>query len=235
MRLALLIWMLSCSAVAAQSPDDQPASGNESSMYVEISDHLPAIGTTTTVYLGDRMLLQRRGEYRDCLVTSFTETKKFSLGMQSHTLRAGEPACKSSPDDRNYMPNYPNWKGNTESVYPIRVDRDNGKTVRICLINMGVKSGCFKDVPKDQVKYGPYFLFTPDSVQQTIEYAGKTDNILNFIYAEFVDGMARQAFTREFQIDLTDGNTMAYKGAILEIDEATNATITYRVIRNFRD
>ena len=45
--------------------------------------------------------------------------------------------------------------------------------------------------------------------------------------------MVRDAFTREFEIDLNDGTTVAYKGAIFEIIEANNATIKYKVIRHF--
>jgi len=46
--------------------------------------------------------------------------------------------------------------------------------------------------------------------------------------------IARQAFTRDFEIDLDEGNVAAYKGAILEIQEATNVGITYKVIRGFQ-
>tara|TARA_B100000963_G_C22593879_1_gene656903 strand:- start:166 stop:1248 length:1083 start_codon:yes stop_codon:yes gene_type:complete len=72
-----------------------------------------------------------------------------------------------------------------------------------------------------------------DKLQQTIEYAGRTGEILNFIYSEFSDGMARDAFTREFRMDLSEGNIGAYKGAIFEVIKATNATISYKVIRHF--
>ena len=41
-----------------------------------------------------------------------------------------------------------------------------------------------------------------------------------------------QAFTREFQVDLSKGKIAAYKGAIIEILEATNVQIKYK-FRNF--
>ena len=49
----------------------------------------------------------------------------------------------------------------------------------------------------------------------------------------FTNGLARDAFTREFSIDLSEDNTGAYKGAVFEILKATNSTIEYKVIRNF--
>ena len=43
----------------------------------------------------------------------------------------------------------------------------------------------------------------------------------------------RESFSREFQVDLTEGNVAAYKGAIIEVIDATNVQIKYKVIRNF--
>ena len=45
--------------------------------------------------------------------------------------------------------------------------------------------------------------------------------------------MARDSFTREFEIDLEDGNTVAYKGCIFEIVKVDNATIKYKVLKHF--
>jgi len=72
-------------------------------------------------------------------------------------------------------------------------------------------------------------------MQRVIEYAGKKGSIIKFIYSEFIDNMARDAFTREFEVDLNDGNIVAYKGAVFEIIEANNATITYKVVKHFKN
>jgi hypothetical protein len=50
---------------------------------------------------------------------------------------------------------------------------------------------------------------------------------------EFQETMIRDPFTREFEIDLSEGNVAAYKGAIIEILDASNTTIKFKVIRNF--
>ena len=71
------------------------------------------------------------------------------------------------------------------------------------------------------------------SLQRSIEYAGIQGNLVKFIYSEFSGGVARDAYTREFTIDLTSGNVGAYKGAVFEVIKATNSTITYKVVRNF--
>ena len=69
--------------------------------------------------------------------------------------------------------------------------------------------------------------------QQVVEYAGKNGNILTFRYSEYQDGMVRDSFTREFQLDMNEGKVSGFKGFVFEVIEASNATITYRVIRHF--
>jgi hypothetical protein len=71
-------------------------------------------------------------------------------------------------------------------------------------------------------------------MQRVIEYGGKKGSIVKFIYSEFNDGLIRDSFTREFEIDLNDGNVSAYKGAIIEIIKADNVSITYNVKRHFQ-
>ena len=74
---------------------------------------------------------------------------------------------------------------------------------------------------------------TSSKMQRTIEYAGIQGDMVKFIYAEYMDNMARDAFTREFTIDLSVDNVAAYKGAVFEVIKATNSMIKYKVIRNF--
>ena len=94
-------------------------------------------------------------------------------------------------------------------------------------------------VPRSMAKFSDLFKVSnkyriiEDQLQRNVEYAGKSGNVLSFVYSEFYGGFARDAFTREFKIDLSEGNVGAYKGAVFEVIEATNATITYKVIRHF--
>ena len=52
-------------------------------------------------------------------------------------------------------------------------------------------------------------------------------------YREFSNNNARPAFNNDVEYDLTQSRTIGYKGAQLEVIEATNQHIQYRVIRNF--
>ena len=75
---------------------------------------------------------------------------------------------------------------------------------------------------------------TRDSFQQTLIYNGRIGNKINIGYREFAGDMARPAFSNSVEYDLSESATIGYQGALLEVLEATNRDITYRVISNFR-
>ena len=213
-------------------------------LYETITDNVPKIGITTEAYLGDRMLEQRTGDYRECIVPKRTfETTVFNTKNFLWSVKANQPICKKYADSKIYYSSYQMVEG--VSV-PIPVSPvmfiENDKTYELH-IGAIVQSRTtfpdylrFKNINKNDIEInGRYFLYQPNSFQQTIEYAGKSGNQLKFIYSEFNHGLARDAFTREFQVDLNEGNVLAFKGALIEIESATNINIRYKVIRNFRD
>lgn len=72
-----------------------------------------------------------------------------------------------------------------------------------------------------------------DAFQQTLIYSGKSGNKVRLGYREFSNSVARPAFNNDVEYDLTESKTIGYKGARVEILEATNEFIRYRVIQNF--
>ncbi len=69
--------------------------------------------------------------------------------------------------------------------------------------------------------------------QQSLIYSGKIGNKINISYREFSNNSARPAFNNDVEYDLTESSPIAYKGAEIQIIEATNRYIKYKVIRNF--
>lgn len=72
-----------------------------------------------------------------------------------------------------------------------------------------------------------------NSFQQTLLYNGKIGSIVTISYREFNEGIARPAFTNEVTYDLKDSKIVGYKGARMEVINATNTEITYKVISGF--
>lgn len=71
------------------------------------------------------------------------------------------------------------------------------------------------------------------SFQQTLIYSGRVGNKINIGYREFSNSMARPAFNNDVEYDLSLSNLIGYKGAQIEVIDADNNSIKYRVIRNF--
>tara|TARA_Y100000996_G_C22524339_1_gene643780 strand:+ start:837 stop:1532 length:696 start_codon:yes stop_codon:yes gene_type:complete len=208
-------------------------------LYETITDNVPKIGITTEVYLGDGMLEQRTGDYRECIIPQ--KTLETFIGMMKFhwIVKANEPLCKKNADSKYYHATYNMVPSSPMSDYQARL-KDNSDDYEIAVRagkgTLFTRALTFKDLNKDDIEInGRYFLYQPNSFQQTIEYAGKSGNILKFVYSEFNYGFARDAFNREFQVDLNEGNVLAFKGALIEIESATNINIRYKVIRNFQD
>jgi len=64
-------------------------------------------------------------------------------------------------------------------------------------------------------------------------YNGKAGNTLKFTYREFIDDMARTAFTQDLQYDLSESNIIGFDGLRVEVIKATNTNITYKILSDF--
>jgi hypothetical protein len=71
------------------------------------------------------------------------------------------------------------------------------------------------------------------SFEQELVYNGRAGDVLKFLYREFLSDTARPPFTQEVQYDLKAGNTIGFKSARIEVIDATNTSITYRVLAHF--
>ncbi len=212
-------------------------------LYEQLKDNKPTVGSVQTVSLGDRMLVQRSGEYRDCIVPQFSHT--FKVFGPSIVIEANRPFCKARPSAKAFLSSYNNIPEASSSPFVRRgaapgptfyemkiADTKSGGLV-MCLYYMGLKAVCLEDKTRADFEVGPWFIYSENTIQQTIEYMGKTGDILTFVYSEFSDGFARQAFTREFKVDLAEGDLAAFKGAVLKIHSATNVGIEYEVVKEF--
>lgn len=73
---------------------------------------------------------------------------------------------------------------------------------------------------------------SPSFVQEFI-FNGRYENNLKFIYREFSNDLARPSFTQEVQYDLGSGNKIGFKNLLIEVLNATNTDISFKVIRSF--
>lgn len=81
-------------------------------------------------------------------------------------------------------------------------------------------------------KFDKVSLSDPSYVQQII-YNGRVGDYLKFIYREFSGDYIRPAFTQDIQYDLGLSSVIGFKTLRLEVLDATNTEIRYKLISNF--
>ena len=64
-------------------------------------------------------------------------------------------------------------------------------------------------------------------------YNGKAGNIIKFTYREFINDMARPAFTQDLQYDLNEGKIVGLKGMRIEILNVSNMDIEFKILSPF--
>lgn len=73
----------------------------------------------------------------------------------------------------------------------------------------------------------------PANFRQDLIYQGRSGSSIKISYREFAGDLARPAFTQELTFDLSDGPVVGVKGARIEVLQATNTSITYRLVQPF--
>lgn len=61
-------------------------------------------------------------------------------------------------------------------------------------------------------------------------YSGVSQNTIHLTYREFIDELARPAFFQSLVYDLDQSKQINFKGISLEIFEATNSVLTFKVV-----
>ena len=98
----------------------------------------------------------------------------------------------------------------------------SGTMVRIDLNDAPISTELCRDKP-----YQP--------LQREILYGGVAGRTITLQYREFVNGIARPAFSQEATFDLSAGNELAFKSVHLTVLEASNTGLRYIVRQPFGD
>jgi hypothetical protein len=62
-------------------------------------------------------------------------------------------------------------------------------------------------------------------------YSGTSKGTVSIQYREFVNDMARPAFSQELHYDLADGNEIGFRGARFQVIKATNVGIRFKLLK----
>lgn len=84
------------------------------------------------------------------------------------------------------------------------------------------------------IKHSKTSIPDSDFLRQEFIYNGKLGNGLKFTYREFTDNLARAAFTQDLQYDLSESDTIGFKGMRIKVINAQNTKIEYKVLTYFK-
>lgn len=176
--------------------------------------------------LGDRLVLTGNEIYQKGLV--ITSETDFKISMYSYGLQKGDEVTHKyrTPEwdvylDAQYLWGVVVGTKDPNNIMPCVFDNTFMKVVPRKVENFTVEPTTFVD--KD----------CHNCFKQEFIYNGKVDNSIKFIYREYIRDMARPAFNQELQYDLNDGNIIGFKGLRIEVIEATNTKISYKILNNF--
>jgi hypothetical protein len=189
----------------------------------------PPLGSVTTVRIGDTIL--RQGKYREHDALNITAVQKISW---AYTLYPGY-YLKDGEDEsaEYYSPGRGEEGGRIEKAFiadPWKSVMAKKSEPELCVITV------FNVVVCDVVRHIERTkrpVLARDAFQQTLIYNGRVGSKINIGYREFSNNSARPAFNNNVEYDLSESIRIGYKGAELEILEATNQHIKFRMLRNF--
>ncbi len=193
---------------------------------------IPEIGSTTTVGVGDSMLRQGKYVERDAIKILQTMTVgafgQYTFSSGYYTKVGNDQASDFFLPENSAEGGHVTRSALADPFEAIQIMKE-GNT--ICGVSVLGGKVCESDNLPFTKTTRP--SLEADGFQQTLIYSGKIGDKINVGYREFTNSHARPAFNNDVEYDLSDSNVIGYKGAELEIIDATNRDITFKLIRNF--
>lgn len=193
----------------------------------------PPLNKEVLAQVGEEMV--RQGTFYEREAIRLSAPKKFGM-FGYYTMSAGHYV--KTGQDANYDYYRPPTDGSrgggtvdkaalSDPWEAIRLDRDGKKIAIVTVFHAYVSE------PANGVTRTKVLSVADNSFQRTLLYSGRVGNKIRIGYREFSSNMARPAFNNDVEYDLSESNVIGYKGARIEVIEATNELIRYKVLQNF--
>jgi hypothetical protein len=200
---------------------------NYQAAYINVSE--PPLEVVNTAYIGDVMVRQgRHSEHQAIYLPNLVAVSWAYDLLPGYYLKKGE-----DENTETYLPSPEADGGGVDkaaladpwkAIMAYKDDKD------LCIVTVFNAFACKRGANFERVNKE---VMTSNSFQQTLIYNGKIGDKINIGYREFSNNLARPAFNNSVEYDMKTSNIIGYKGARIEIIEATNELIKYRVLENF--
>ncbi|WP_151965038.1 hypothetical protein [Acinetobacter soli] len=186
----------------------------------------PELNKITTVNVGDQMVAQGTIFKQDALtIESVEKIRGYTINPGTYNKSGdNENGTFFSAISTSSMPTTNNVLYDPAKLLLI------SKNNELCVLSVSNSKYC-KD--KADFKIKEVASENKNSFQQTLIYNGKIGNKINIGYREFSGDFARPAFTNNVEYDLSESKQIGYKGALIDVINASNQSITYKVLKNF--
>ena len=185
----------------------------------------PPISVEATSFVGDELLTY----------SHFKEVESLHLMVRTdYGFSAGYYEKIGSDLTTTFYSPYSIVEKESQSFPPYRVNYKaiavtNEQPGKFCMIHSIRGLFCIDALAKqEKIKLKQF-----NSIEQTLLYNGRVGNKITIGYREFSNDMARSAFSNTVEYDLTKSKKISYKGALIEVIDADNTKITYKIIKQF--
>jgi len=197
---------------------------------ITVTHSTPSNEQITTAHVGDTILSQ--DSYKEVEVLNLLSPVKYGLyhfpSGNYEKIGNDEKYDFFEPLSTEETGAALNQKGNAR-IYVQAIAIEKGSRSQICPIHAVSGTACLNanfKVEKAKSNKGTSF-------EQTLIYNGNQGSKINVGYREFANSTARPAFNNNVEYDLSKSNSISYKGAKIEVIEADNNAITYKVTSPF--
>lgn len=194
---------------------------NGTDTFVKEVDY-PEINQEITVYVGDHMVQKGTIVEESVLVVhKHIDGAFYDIPVKSYTQIGYD-------NNQDFFMADGVIKGAlSDPVQALSLKKENTK--ELCVITVFGGSSCYEGEFEKRTRLSE----RGNSFQQTLIYSGRVGDKINIGYREFSNNTARPAFNNDVEYDLSTSPIIGYKGAVIEVINADNSSITYKLIRNF--
>jgi len=216
-KLLILIFTISLFSCGVQKRAVVPQSSTTFS---------PELNVISNSEIGITLVSKEKGQNFNAI--KITKEFKTKQGYLIKTIEAGEVFINDT-----YTEKYDLYSSPSEITFGIAIPK-NGEYPMTYTTNISETGISFKQ-PKERIEYTETSvpIKRKDYFKQEFIYNGRVGNALKFIYREYVEDHARPAFTQDLQYDLSESKIIGFRGLRIEIIDATNTKIEYKVSNYF--
>ena len=230
---------------AAETATNIPMCGSESTMTTEKIDlSSPAVGGEVEVEIGASVISTGRGVIAIAAISLPDGATISGRKMGADyviTIPAGRVASPHLGEGlfpvTEYSFRFLREKGERRGVSKpdvyLYMDPVDGVSLKARL-----GFGFFKQdvaVPATNFQLEKCMLTNASAFRREIVYSGGAKGVVNFQFREYVNQMARSAFSQDLSYDLSQGNEIGFKGARIKIIKVTNTGLRYVVLKPFTE